>query len=93
MTQSSNLKNYQKITALKITLSHAQTGKILVKPVKHGNTTVTANLAQGLICGMTDLEEGNYLVYHHFVVLFLLLDKLVLMFSREGVNENRITLP
>ncbi len=48
-------------------------------------------LAKGLVSGMTDLEEGNYLIHCHFVVLFLLLNKLVSMFIGKGVKEDQVT--
>ncbi len=40
---------------------------------------------------MTDLKEGDYFIHRHLVVLFLLLNKLVTMVSRESVKENQVT--
>ncbi len=42
---------------------------------------------------MTDLEESDYFVHRHFVVIFLLLNKPVTMISRKGVKENQVTFP
>jgi len=42
---------------------------------------------------MTDLEEGDYFIHCHLVVIFLLLHKLVTMVSRESVKENQVTFP
>ncbi len=39
---------------------------------------------------MTDLEEVDYFVHCHLVVIFLLLNKLITMVSREGVKENQV---
>ncbi len=36
---------------------------------------------------MTVLEEVHELVHHHLVILFLLLDKHIKMFSRQGIEK------
>ncbi len=40
---------------------------------------------------MADLEEVDYFDHCHLVVLFLLLNKHVLMFSRKGIEEIQVT--
>ncbi len=42
---------------------------------------------------MTDLEESNNFIHRHLVVILLLLNKPVTMFSRKGVKENQVTFP
>ncbi len=49
--------------------------------------------SERLVCCMTDLEESNYFIHRHPVVIFLLLNKLVKMVSGKGVKENQVTFP
>ncbi len=56
-----------------------------------GSSLALTLFTQWLICGMTNLEEGDYFINCNLVVFFLLLDKLVSMFSRKGVKENQVT--
>ncbi len=47
-------------------------------------------VTERLICGMTDLEEGDYFIHPHPVIIFLLLNNLVSMVSRKGSKENQV---
>ncbi len=44
---------------------------------------------EGLVSGVTDLEESQIFNHYHIIILFLLLDTHILMFRRNDIEEKK----